>query len=268
MPASALRGLNLLEQAEPQLVDLQSLDAQLELWTTLAFQSDEPFTPRPLSPNELDKQLDLSSQHLILPHQSESATRLSSDFDMSRFFPNFAIDPFLVPPSDPSVMTPTIPDASLSDDSPLELSSSVLPTPPPAKRARTRKGTLTSTASSEASPQSHTMSSLEEDLSPDAESSKSSLTPVSASEDKRRRNTAASARFRAKKKEREAALERKSKELETRVSELERECEALRRENGWLKGLVVGVTNAGGAPQGTKRRRQEDEFTITDEVKP
>jgi len=26
----------------------------------------------------------------------------------------------------------------------------------------------------------------------------------------------------------------------------ERECEALRRENGWLKGLVVGVTQAGG----------------------
>ncbi|KAI0339951.1 hypothetical protein BDW22DRAFT_1296185, partial [Trametopsis cervina] len=60
-----------------------------------------------------------------------------------------------------------------------------------------------------------------------------------AAEDKRRRNTAASARFRLKKKEREAALEKKAKELETRVGELEKECEALRRENGWLKGLVV-----------------------------
>jgi hypothetical protein len=36
--------------------------------------------------------------------------------------------------------------------------------------------------------------------------------------------------------------------METRVGELERECEALRRENGWLKGLVVGVTGAGAAP--------------------
>ncbi|KAJ7470331.1 hypothetical protein FB451DRAFT_1253392 [Mycena latifolia] len=27
-----------------------------------------------------------------------------------------------------------------------------------------------------------------------------------------------------------------------RVNELERECESLRRENGWLKGLVVGVS--------------------------
>jgi hypothetical protein len=60
-------------------------------------------------------------------------------------------------------------------------------------------------------------------------------------------------------------LEKTSKELETRVTELERECEGLRRENGWLKGLVVGVTGAGvGAPQpgasasaGVKRPREE-----------
>jgi hypothetical protein len=62
-------------------------------------------------------------------------------------------------------------------------------------------------------------------------------------------------------------LETKSKELEIRVNELERECEGLRRENGWLKGLVVGVTGAGASttqPQqagaGTeraKRRREE-----------
>ena len=73
--------------------------------------------------------------------------------------------------------------------------------------------------------------------------------PLTAAEEKRRRNTAASARFRLKKKEREAALEGKTKELETKVRELERECEGLRRENGWLRGLVVGVTGA--AAQGS-----------------
>jgi len=63
-----------------------------------------------------------------------------------------------------------------------------------------------------------------------------------------------------KKKEREAALETRAKELETRVNELERECEGLRRENGWLKGLVVGVTGAAQAPSSTsslKRTREE-----------
>jgi len=92
-------------------------------------------------------------------------------------------------------------------------------------------------------------------------------TQPNATEDKRRRNTAASARFRLKKKEREAALEKKAKELEVKVSELEKECEGLRRENGWLKGLVVGVTGGVAAPPqlssldirtGTKRPREND----------
>jgi len=52
------------------------------------------------------------------------------------------------------------------------------------------------------------------------------------------------------------------------VGELEKECEGLRRENGWLKGLVVGVTGAGAVQQqqqqvaaatGTKRTREEVE---------
>jgi hypothetical protein len=67
--------------------------------------------------------------------------------------------------------------------------------------------------------------------------------PYSAAEDKRRRNTLASARFRLKKKEREVAMEKKAKELDDKVMELERECESLRKENQWLKGLVVGATN-------------------------
>ena len=76
---------------------------------------------------------------------------------------------------------------------------------------------------------------------------------------------------RLKKKEREAALERKAKEFEIRVGELEKECEALRRENGWLKGLVVGVTGAGAVQQqqqgaassATKRPRDESEVIST-----
>jgi hypothetical protein len=71
---------------------------------------------------------------------------------------------------------------------------------------------------------------------------------MNASEDKRRRNTLASARFRAKKKEREAAMERKARELDEKVAELERECEVLRKENNWLKGLVVGASSTTSTP--------------------
>lgn len=59
-------------------------------------------------------------------------------------------------------------------------------------------------------------------------------------EDKRRRNTAASARFRIKKKQREAALELAARELETRVNELKQDNERLRTENEWLKRLISG----------------------------
>jgi hypothetical protein len=119
--------------------------------------------------------------------------------------------------------------------------------PPTSKRPRVTKGS-TDTEASANSPNEY------------------NPTPLNPAEDKRRRNTAASARFRLKKKEREAALEKKAKELEVKVSELEKECEGLRRENGWLKGLVVGVTGVAAAPQlssldvraGTKRSREDD----------
>jgi len=89
-----------------------------------------------------------------------------------------------------------------------------------------------------------TVDSTTDFLDQDGTPSPNAVTPLSLDEDKRRRNTAASARFRLKKKEWETALEKKLKDVEERVDELEKECERLRRENGWLKGLIVGATSA------------------------
>ncbi|KAJ3782342.1 hypothetical protein GGU10DRAFT_436718 [Lentinula aff. detonsa] len=58
-------------------------------------------------------------------------------------------------------------------------------------------------------------------------------------EDKRRRNTAASARFRIKKKQRNLNLERTVSDLSGRADDLEKEAADLRRENGWLKEIVM-----------------------------
>lgn len=58
-------------------------------------------------------------------------------------------------------------------------------------------------------------------------------------EEKRRRNTAASARFRMKKKEREQALEKTASEMTDRVRELEQKVGQLELENRWLRGLIV-----------------------------
>lgn len=62
---------------------------------------------------------------------------------------------------------------------------------------------------------------------------------VAAEEDKRRRNTAASARFRVKKKQREQALEKTAKEMTERAQMLETKVQQLEMENKWLKGLIT-----------------------------
>lgn len=69
---------------------------------------------------------------------------------------------------------------------------------------------------------------------------------LAADEDKRRRNTAASARFRVKKKQREQALERTAKEMTDKCSLLEQRINRLEMENRWLKSLIVEKNNAPG----------------------
>jgi len=61
-------------------------------------------------------------------------------------------------------------------------------------------------------------------------------------EDKRRRNTEASARFRAKKKEREQAVERRAKDLEAQVAQLTADKASLENENRLLKAIVLNGT--------------------------
>lgn len=62
---------------------------------------------------------------------------------------------------------------------------------------------------------------------------------MAAEEDKRRRNTAASARFRVKKKQREQNLERTAKEMTDKASALEARIGQLEMENKWLKSLIT-----------------------------
>ena len=60
-----------------------------------------------------------------------------------------------------------------------------------------------------------------------------------AEEDRRRRNTAASARFRMKKKQREQTLERGVRETTERNAALEARVAQLEMENRWLKNLLT-----------------------------
>ncbi|RPD52828.1 hypothetical protein L227DRAFT_558375 [Lentinus tigrinus ALCF2SS1-6] len=341
MAPSNLQGLNIVHPIQPPNpylsdADLLSvppfpdLNAQLDLWTNLNFQSDEPLVsarPGHLKQKDVldakrgaqddsseddpdrynDPDEDLSRSGIAEAHSHEnvvmgtvlpsngishsahtpstnSSAQAPPQFDINALLASFGVDPFMAPPAPmpqapnpastiaqllslhastfrpaPAAPSQPIPSANQTPaQSPSQASQASSPAAPTStKRARTSRASVSSV------PESPVQADSPED--------KPSGTPLTAAEDKRRRNTAASARFRLKKKEREAALERKAKELEVRVSELEKECEALRRENGWLKGLVVGVTGAGAVQQqqiqqvapsadgaGMKRGREED----------
>ncbi|KAI0633550.1 hypothetical protein C8Q77DRAFT_1016684, partial [Trametes polyzona] len=309
MAPSNLQGLNIVHPIQPPNpylsdADLLSvppfpdLNAQLDLWTNLNFQSDEPLvssrntdSARKDSLDGKRNSLDDSSEddperyndpeedlqrsgiaetqahenvvmgtvlpptgvvHPAQPPAGDSSAPQLPPFDLNSILAGFGIDPFMVPPAPvPQAALPANPATTIAQLLSMHAASGFragaqpAPAPQPApvqpsqasspaaptttKRARTARNSVSSP------------SDVSQAASPaEGNEDKSSATPLNAAEDKRRRNTAASARFRLKKKEREAALERKAKELEVRVGELEKECEALRRENGWLKGLVVG----------------------------
>lgn len=82
----------------------------------------------------------------------------------------------------------------------------------------------------------------EEIISPESSSSPS-VTSISAYEDKRKRNTAASARFRIKKKLKQQEMETKCKDLQDKVGGLEKKLLTLEMENKCLKNLVLQKNN-------------------------
>ncbi|EUC64100.1 basic region leucine zipper protein [Rhizoctonia solani AG-3 Rhs1AP] len=264
MASSNLQGLNLIQPESPpsNLTDAQDLlstplfpdlAAQLDLWTHVNFASDEPFISardRQIKETETDKPLADSLtrkdvHHFTAPASSPTSSNAQQQqFDFQRFLAEFGIPPsnvdtinlqnalaqsnFATTPNSFSAIPLAPASASPAAIQPAQSETTSAPAP---KRART------STAKAATSPAPSRATSIHPDSS-----EPNTTTPLNAAEDKRRRNTAASARFRLKKKEREAALDAKANSLEERVASLERECEGLRRENGWLRGLVVGVT--------------------------
>lgn len=82
---------------------------------------------------------------------------------------------------------------------------------------------------------------------------------LAAEEDKRRRNTAASARFRVKKKQREQALEKNAKDMTDKANRLEKRVNELEMENRWLKGLITDKNESDGDKLSEMFRKLKDE---------
>lgn len=92
------------------------------------------------------------------------------------------------------------------------------------------------------------------------------ISRFAAEEDKRRRNTAASARFRVKKKQREQELEKKTKDMSDKLAQLEGKVQQLEMENKWLKGLITDK-NDGKMPEMSGEREKEFAERSTETVK-
>jgi hypothetical protein len=92
---------------------------------------------------------------------------------------------------------------------------------------------------------------------PSSDASDNADEAAAIAEDKRRRNTSASARFRIKKKQKTLNLERTVTDLTGRTEELEREALELRRENSWLKEIVLLKSRRRGTFGGSQYNPQQ-----------
>jgi hypothetical protein len=88
---------------------------------------------------------------------------------------------------------------------------------------------------------------------------------IAAEEDKRRRNTAASARFRIKKKQREQELEKRAKEMSDKVQALETKVGQLEMENKWLKGLITEKADGKAPDFAAMKSEKESDDRSTEE---
>ncbi|EEB91936.1 hypothetical protein MPER_09631, partial [Moniliophthora perniciosa FA553] len=166
--------------------------------------------PTPMSVNPT-----LWQQQSFQQHQPSNLPQRMDPFDAGQpgnmHLSNFHLPPLVLPPYNPQTNT--------NQGGPA-LSPGLTTSNPGTSRSSTR-------AQSQGSASSPSMDDEDE------------VTHAEIAEDKRRRNTAASARFRVKKKMRNLNLERTVSELSGRADTLEREAADLRRENGWLKEIVM-----------------------------
>ncbi|KAJ7737904.1 hypothetical protein DFH07DRAFT_91681 [Mycena maculata] len=278
MAPSTLHGLNLVPHIQSNTARNLRSGPPLPalLWNTLDFGSDEPHADDEGNERETDGEPELeanrqareSVQHRgnvsIVKGGSRNASNLNSLPASSGQSPA-TISPSVIqllstlrsnpPPASfgqsPATISPSVIQlfSTLRSNPPPIQPQRSSPDDPPAKRARGRRSSTSISISD----------SLEDS---------SATSAVDVEEDKRRRNTIASARFRLRKKEKEAAMEIRAKELKGRVNKLERECEDLRRENRWLKALIIGADGPSQAPEKTYGGSQNSLKRSRDELQP
>lgn len=155
--------------------------------------------------------------------------------------------PRIAPQAPASSLSHLLSHLPFTSDEHLAQAATSQPTPSASSSSSAQNGTATIAASGTESHQSRNGSSLDDLVATER---------TAIAEDKRRRNTEASgtskhplqrnraptihtARFRAKRKHKTIVLERSVSDLTGRAEELEREAADLRKENRWLKEIVM-----------------------------
>lgn len=217
----------------------EELDANdnLELWSKADFTFDVPS-----GIGLLDDDFDVSL------NKTESTDFTLVQPEISSFATPTMYHPLLSYQNPNTILQPVVPIAPATTNRSNNNYSTIYPAPSSTtviaqKDENSSSSTITnSNTSSRKNSKSTQPSSIDTNNSEDAES-QSMDTEVSAKmaaeEDKRRRNTAASARFRVKKKQREQALERTAKEMSQKAETLENRVKELEREIRWLKNLII-----------------------------
>ncbi|KAI1165842.1 hypothetical protein F5B18DRAFT_608915 [Nemania serpens] len=233
-----LQDLNRIPEPAPQPDDnLPSLDDELAMFTNTNFIDWDSGTPR-------------GSAHETSATTSPTTERVSSDavggdlqnfdFDLPGDFNGFEFHNY---------PTPNV--NSFSDN--IGTLAPIQPSPTyPSNGAQNSYGTSMHSGdkiSADAPPRRNRQLSFEEQ------------SRLAAEEDKRRRNTAASARFRVKKKAREQALEKREKDLSDKVSALESRISSLETENKWLRELVMEKNGGNDSVVSALLEKQKPEST-------
>ncbi|GAA5967348.1 hypothetical protein JCM11641_000520 [Rhodosporidiobolus odoratus] len=239
---------------QPELTSTVDLSALLGTSTAPAVPSTDPFAPSSLSTGSLvDPSLSLPS--FGAPAPTFPSFFASASASTPGFIPPTPITPVETP-------LPGLPQPATVNAAAKGKKAAVAPAATEKKkRAPSAKAVAKLATAARDLP-------LPEGVSTDG-MSEEQLNSLAIEEDKRRRNTAASARFRVKKKQREQALEQTAKELRERVAGLEKEVETLRTENGWLRGLIVDKTvdnGKDGASNTRKRAREEDDHADSSSI--
>ncbi|CAG8578003.1 16884_t:CDS:1 [Cetraspora pellucida] len=261
---SYISQLNLLNPVNLPDMSQEELDTQLEFWSNAQFTfevqpnmnlMEDAFEVSPSLDAKMEQDALIAAQPTILTQQDTSSLSDTPQTQPTIYHPMLSypatnsimtthLQPIPVAPavttavtttSNPTTFPPIYPAPSVAVSSNVikeEAAISTGSTPknttgitnPPSRKNSTRGSKTESTSM-------HTDSQTSQDPELAAK--------IAAEEDKRRRNTAASARFRVKKKIREQALERTVKEMTSKAETLEGRVKELEMEIKWLRSLIV-----------------------------